>query len=402
MATEWHKRKIDFHKKRLRFDLSGKGKPDFEGQTHDSPRLEVANESGETVLSIAKVPDPGLVKWEDAKGGKGNKSQISKLSPLLSAVPNLAIAGKIYSTNYVRVSVPWNELTDSLKEDGAKRALVHVSGKIKKHAALFRPKQLQRLVSGAFLLNIASVALAQKHLHDISKKLDRISEQLEEVSRFQREERFSNLEGTLREFMQMKREMADYSFAHISTDTVASECIQLSKIEGHISKDVSRAIKGLVMQGGLGAEFNQGIDRVVMLLKELRLCVMAKLYGCQIMAIVSEDPRWLDSRLDDVQDDIESLAGHYESTVDAILDTLGKDKYSPDSLELLSRLRSSDDLENIVRSVDEEMGTTREFVGSRNAPVAVLLKVNGAEIEGFAVADGCRPLGQPGLSRLLP
>ena len=78
------------------------------------------------------------------------------------------------------------------------------------------------------------------------------------------------------------------------------------------------------MQGGLGAEFNQGIDRVVMLLKELRLCVMAKLYGCQIMAIVSEDPRWLDSRLDDVQDDIESLAGHYESTVDAILDTLGQ------------------------------------------------------------------------------
>ena len=394
---KWRKRRRRLRKQRARLKggnetLAARHVEDLRGKvwTHDAPRLEMANEAGESFMSIAEVPDPGLVRWEDATGARGAKSGISRLNPLLSAVPNLTVAGNVLATNYMEVVVPAGE---SLAEVATGNEVFRgffkgVDGKIKGHAELFKPDQFQRLVSGAVLLNIASVALAQKHLHDISKKLDRISEQLEEVGRFQREERFSNIEGTLREFMQMKREMADYSFAHISTDAVASECIQLSKIERHVRKDVARAIEELESAGGLGAKFDQGLNGVLMLLKELHLCVMAKLYGCQIMAIVSEDPGWLDSRLDDVQDDIERLIGYYESTVKAILDTLGKGKDSQDSLELLSRLRSSDELESIVVSVDNEMATTRELVCSRNAPVSLLLKVNGGEIEGFAVAEG--------------
>lgn len=388
-SREWRKRKREFHKLRQGFDLSGKGKPDFEGQTHDSPRLEVTNEAGETLLAVAKVPDPGPVKWEDATGAKGKRTQISGLNQLLSAAADLGIAGEFLSSNYMEVVVPAGEkLADAAAGGGALRGFFKdAKGQIKGHAELFKPEQLQRLVSGAVLLNIASVALAQKHLHDISKKLDRISGQLEEVGRFQKEERFSSLEGVLREFMQMKREMADNNFDHIQPATVMSECIQLSKIERHISKDVSRALEKLKNAGGLGSKFDEAMLGVVRLLKEHHLCVIAKLYGCQIMAIVSKDPDWLDSRLDDVQDDIKCLYEHYDSTVDAVLSTLGKGKFNPDSLELLSRLRSSDELENIGWSVKAEMAATRELVWSRNAPVSVLLKVNGGEISGFVVAE---------------
>ncbi|MDE0210134.1 MAG: hypothetical protein OXJ64_09640 [Boseongicola sp.] len=385
--AKWRKKKDEFHKQRLRFDLPGKGIPKFKGEAHDPPRLEVTNESGETVLSIVKVPDPGLVRWEDAKGARGKKSQIDRLTPFLSAVPDLLVAGSVHTTNFAVVNLPLENLLNALGPDGKIIGKRGYTKRFAEHAVLKEPTELLKMVNYDVLLRIASVALAQKHLYDISKNLDRISEQLEEIGRFQREERFSNLEGTLREFMQMKREMADYSFDHISVDAVASECIQLSKIERHIRKDVSRAIDRLGNVDGLGAEFDQEIDRVVMLLKEFRLCVTAKLYGCQIMAIVSKDPGWLDSRLEDVQDDVKSLTEHYDSTVDEILDKLGKDKHSPESLELVSGLRSSGELEGIVGSVDMEMGMTRELVRSLGAPVSVLLKVNGDEVEGFAVAE---------------
>ena len=396
-SREWRKRKYEFHKLRQGFDLSGKGKPDFEGQTHDSPRLEVTNEAGETLLAVAKVPDPGPVKWEDATGAKGKRTQISGLNQLLLAVADLGIAGEVLSSNYMEVVVPAGEkLADAAAGGGALRGFFKdAKGQIKGHAELFRPDLLTGMVCVGALWNIAAAVLAQKHLHDIGKELDRMSGLLEEIGQFQKIQRFANLRGTLREFIRMKREMADDNFDHISTDTVESECIQLSKIEAHISQDVSRAIEGLENANGLGAEFDQGIERVVKLLKELGLCVMAKLYGCQIMAIVSEDPAWLKIRLDEVQDDIERLAGHYDATVDAVLGTLDKGKDSPDSLELLSRLRSSDEMESIVTSVDKEMAATWELVRSRNAPVSVLLKINGGEISGFAVAETCSGSGSP-------
>ena len=396
MATKWRKRRTLLRAQRSKF---GSGKETValrhakyssdKNRTRDSARLDVTTEAGEPVLSIAEIPEPGPLKWEDAKGAKGNKSRISSLNPLLSTIPNLGTAAHTHSTNYMEVVVPAGEkLADASTGSRALRGVFkEPNGQIKGHAELFKPEQLQRLVSGAVLMNIASVALAQKHLHDISKKLDRISEQFEEVGRFQREKRFSNIEGTLCGFMQMKRDMSDYSFTHISTDIVASECVQLAKIEKHISKDISRAIDGLGSVGGLGPEFDQGINNVVMLLKELHLCVMAKLYGYQIMAIVSPDPTWVGRRLDDVQDDIERSYMHYDSTVDAILGTLDKTRNSQGSLELLSRLRASDELENLVDAVDKEMVATRELVWSRNAPLSLRLKVNGGEIQGFAVAE---------------
>ncbi len=165
--------------------------------------------SGETVLSIAKVPDPEFAEWEDVKGDKGKKSQLSRLNPLLSAVPNLGVAGRVGAANYARVSVPLERLSKSSVSENGLRAILRDGGKIKEHAELFKPDLLTGMVSIGALWTIASVALAQKHLHDISGKLDTISEGLEAIGRFQKEERRSSLEGTLREFMHMKREMAE-------------------------------------------------------------------------------------------------------------------------------------------------------------------------------------------------
>ena len=54
------------------------------------PRLEIANESGDTVLSISEIADPGIKNWKSIKA-YGNP--ISKLTPLLSAITNSSIAG---------------------------------------------------------------------------------------------------------------------------------------------------------------------------------------------------------------------------------------------------------------------------------------------------------------------
>lgn len=387
--TKWRKLRRKFHHRRSSQDFPGKGKPDPEFRTQDSPALEVTDGSGETVLSIAKVPDPDLAKWEEVRGDKGKKSQLSRLNPLLSAVPNLGVAGHVGTTNYAMVSVPLEILSKSSVSENGLRAIVRDGGgKIKEHAELFKPELLTGMVSIGAIWTIASVALAQKHLHDISGKLDTISKQLEGIGRFQKEERLSKIEGTLREFMQMKREMSDYNFDHIPADAVASECIQLSKIQSHIVRDVSRAIEELDNMDGLGPEFDDKIKSVVTLLNEFGLCVIAKLHGYQIMAVRSENTGWLDGRLDDLEGDIESLTGHHDSTVDAVLDKLAKDRHSPDSLRLLADLRSSGELESIVGSVEEERDKTRECVWSRHEPVSVLLKVSGGEIEGFALAEG--------------
>ncbi|MCY4302570.1 MAG: hypothetical protein OXC68_12660 [Aestuariivita sp.] len=405
LATDHYQKKWGAEKKKRRqerrkwkdclneFQFKSRGRCDVPEQGQSTSTfepntscLEITNESGDAILSIAKIDDPGNIKWEAVTSEKGRKSQIYRLDSFLSSVPNLGIVGEVLTGNYAKVSVPLSELSGSKASQTAKSALIHSDGTIKKHAHL-EPGKLQGLVTGAVLWNIASVALAQKHLHDISKKFDDISKNIEEVSRFQKEERYSKLEGTLRAFMNMKREITDLEFSEMQLATVNTECFQLEKIEAHIEKDMSRALQEFKDIAGLGSDFDKAIHRVVMLLKECMLCQVAKLYGYQILLFAEENPGRLRSRLDDVKNVLDVMCDRYREIVSTIMEILDKDKHSSDSLENLAGLRKTRELEKNSVLLEKEIAITHQLISARNSPVNVLLKLDKDKIESFAFAD---------------
>ena len=354
----------------------------------ESPRLGIENESGQEVLSIATISDPGVSSWNEVKD---EVNPISRLNPLLSAVPNLGISGHVLSSNYAIVNIPLRELV-SAKDGVGRRAIVHV-GKISENARLFSPDKLTKIVSAAAIWEIMSVAVAQKHLHDINKRLGEISRQLDEVAKFQKEERSAKIEATLRVFSQTMSEMETYGASHVSVDHIESRMADISEVELHVRKQIERRIEQGAALYRVGPECNEYFEDLPMLLKELFLCFVVQLLGCKILVVLSEDPSFLRNRIDMIQSSVEeSIVRYIVANFQIVLGVLSKETSSCSSgrrkecLDVIAKFRKGMAFESIVHCIDREVSVARNALEQQSAPASILLKVSGGRIDGFAIA----------------
>lgn len=101
--------------------------------------------------------------------------------------------------NYAIVNIALDKLT-SAKDGNGLRGMVHGYNEnghfgIKENIRLYNTSGLDNLVNAGLLLGFASTVLAQKHLADISQKLDEIKLVVNKISQFQQEGRESKIES---------------------------------------------------------------------------------------------------------------------------------------------------------------------------------------------------------------
>ncbi|WP_095049966.1 hypothetical protein [Pseudomonas sp. Irchel s3h9] len=138
--------------------------------------MVLADEAGGTLMKISVFDRAPVITGSAIPAG-----QLSALNPLLSNVPGLAALAELQNGNYVVCSLPFETLTKAKDQEGAVRAFVTESGRIKENAHLFSPDNLQNIMLSGALWNAVSSAVGQKHLHDINEKLSAIKRQLDEV-----------------------------------------------------------------------------------------------------------------------------------------------------------------------------------------------------------------------------
>ncbi|MDY4335686.1 hypothetical protein SOV78_16985 [Pectobacterium brasiliense] len=157
------------------------------------------NEEGQRVLTVSSIP---LSEIDDtASLPRNNVADISRLSPLLQALPSLATSAHVASHHYMEVVI--DGALASVKNGPGFRGFSLGEKGIKEHAVLFNPDKLNQLVNAGILLNVASAVLAQKHLADISKKLTQIIEAIREISAFQNNARKSEIVGAIQYLQQI-------------------------------------------------------------------------------------------------------------------------------------------------------------------------------------------------------
>lgn len=121
---------------------------------------------------------------------------VDRLSPLLQPILSTVIAKEAANPQLMQVVI--NGPLAQAADGNGFRAFVRENGKITEQARLFEPERLQNLVNSAAIFQLASVVVAQQHLADISRSLDEIKKQVEQIARFQQEQRKSQITGTLK------------------------------------------------------------------------------------------------------------------------------------------------------------------------------------------------------------
>ncbi|NWK46424.1 hypothetical protein [Ralstonia pickettii] len=218
----------------------------------------------------------------------GNGS-ISRLSALVQAAPSVMVAASASGKQLMEVVVN-GELVRSADGNGLRAIAMGPNG-IKEHARLFEVKNLENMINAAAVWQIASVVVAQKHLADISKKLDEIKLGVQNLARFQDQQRRSRIEGTYEYLGQAYLAIKGGELPKAVRVELESCERDLAEIQGHLAQDyrdlVSRKVehKETFGTGELSANIENKIDSLGKLGRDLELAVKTRIAAWHVLAL---------------------------------------------------------------------------------------------------------------------
>ena len=115
------------------------------------------------------------------------------LEPLMQVAPSMATAGMAGSRQLMEVVI--NGPLVAAADGNGFRAITMGANGVQQNARLFEPKALQNVANAAAIWQLASVAVAQKHLADISATLKRVEDKVAGIQSMLEEERAALIEG---------------------------------------------------------------------------------------------------------------------------------------------------------------------------------------------------------------
>lgn len=156
------------------------------GMSPDHPAFEIS-----TMVNEAEFDQSEDVP---SRGGSG---LLSNLSACLQAVPSVLVQKSHQGRQLMEVVIN-NPLVQSADGSHFLPFAKGANGKIIEQAKLFDTQRLNQLVNASAIWQIASVAVAQKHLADISAKLDDIKDGLDDIKGMLQDKSNGDIKGVYR------------------------------------------------------------------------------------------------------------------------------------------------------------------------------------------------------------
>lgn len=205
--------------------------------------LVFGNSPHNPVVKISTVPVEAHLKLGPLVKPSKNPT-VSRLSSVCQSVPSLLVAHEASGKQLYEVVIN-GQMVRAADGNGLRAFSMGPEG-IKENARLFRAENLQNVVSAAAVFQIASVVVAQKHLADISRKLDEIKEGVQGISRFLDNQRKARIHATFGYLTQVHQ-------AIVAGDLPNAPRIELERCEREM----------LEIQQHLAMEFQQKVDKKV-------------------------------------------------------------------------------------------------------------------------------------------
>jgi uncharacterized protein YaaW (UPF0174 family) len=277
-----------------------------------SAALALVAEDGEPVLSLARIPEPGEGgAWHEVSPSDNG---ISRLSPLLQAVPSLAAAVEFARTNYMIVVTNGDKFLTA-KDGTTKAVTVGADGKFSGIANLFGSDGLATMLDVSAVMNVASFVLAQKHLADISRKLSEIKSGIDGIRKFQKDERRSVVTGSIRYFEQVAAPVLGGELSERVLHQIERHEADLIKVQDHVMTDLRTEIDAVMKlkddEWFGSADMKRAIEErqtaIGDLYRELILCIRARCCGWQLLCAFPGDDKGKEVRRRDIVKSIDEL-----------------------------------------------------------------------------------------------
>lgn len=300
--------------------------PQTKQQPEAKPSLPHAIALGDDIqrpgVRIAPLSDEE--RYRAAKGLPGDSMWMAKLSAGLQAIPSLLIEEGHRGKRLMEVVIN-GDLVRAKDGVGFRAWTVDVDNKISEHSKLFDTNDLQTMVNAAAVWQVASVVVAQKHLADISAKLDDIRKGVQEITDFLNEERRAKVTGTY-EYLELAASTISKGELSPAIRTELESCDrELLQVQHHLQQELMRLCRQPVahkemfgtedLHKGTVAKYEQLKD----VAKDIRLTLKTRALAWYVLSLYPGEPALKRARMEGLLrsvDEVETLLQTIEASVE--------------------------------------------------------------------------------------
>lgn len=275
--------------------------------THDS--VVIGNQGGQPVISIQ--PSTAFSEFGAGKRMDPAGDALGRLGAALQSVPSVLVAGEAHGKLLYEVVIN-GELVRAADGNGL-RAFTKGPKGIQEHARLFEAGGLQNMIDAAAIWQVASVVVAQKHLADITHKLDQIADGVSGITHFLDSERDARIESAWRYLRQAKEVLAAGELP-VSMRSQLEQCERdLTEIQIHLHKEFNSILGSTVAHNEtIGTEeLTRGISSKIMkigsVVGSFERCLQTRIAAWHVLSLFPGEPRLKDVRRRDIQQAVYDL-----------------------------------------------------------------------------------------------
>ena len=239
------------------------------------------------------------------------------LEPLMQIAPSLVTAGMANSKQLMEVVIDGALMSAS--DRNVLRAMARGADGIKEHARLFEPKNLQNVANAAAIWQIASVAVAQKHLADISASLKRIEKHVAGVQSILEEQRAALIQSALNYVGNAKLAVERGEFLPRTRDKLEDFEVQLEQAGLALIRQIRRESDIALESDTLGCEgeYESAVAKHRALAEraqELAACAEVRMANWYLCSVYPDQSKMLEGRM--------SLIKEFSNDVGAVMKLL--------------------------------------------------------------------------------
>jgi hypothetical protein len=254
-------------------------------------------------------------RYRQAKALPGDSNLISRLSAGLQAAPSLLVEEGHRGKRLMEVVIN-GDLVRAKDGNGLRAWTVDANNKISEHAKLFEADKLQTLVNAAAVWQVASVVVAQKHLADISAKLDDIRKGVQDVSDFLNEERRAKVTGSYEYLAQAASTISKGELSPAIRTELESCDRELIQVQHHLQQELVRRCeqpvehKELIGTEDLHRDTVTKYEQLKDLAKDLRLTLKTRAVAWYVLSLYPGEPALKQARMERLLHTAEEVEAH--------------------------------------------------------------------------------------------
>lgn len=265
--------------------------------------IEISSKDNQDNLSYIEIPHLDCLK--------------DFASVAFQAAPSILTQTKVANTSIMEVVVNGN-LMKAADGNGFRASVKGPDGKFIENARLFEPESLSNLVNAAAVWQIASVVVAQKHLADISQKLDDLKGGINRIQNFQQKERQTKVLA-ISNFLKEKLELITQGEQYLSITQsslvadINNYYVELDQISMHLKDDLityglqKTEHKEMFGSADFQISMKEKIHEIQKYIELLYFCIDLKSMSLSILEYLGESHATVKYRRNTVSKEIENL-----------------------------------------------------------------------------------------------